>query len=199
MSVGPTHLVVARVEGMERNLWSQEEQEWLVRAAQAGDLQAFDTLVRHYRPGALAIAAGHGHMQTTEDAVQDAFLAAYTALPKLEDPARFAGWLGAIVRNRAKKLSLGQHRAPLPLDEMLLHYVPALVEDVTRRDSAAEVQLALSELPADLRDVMRLYYLEEWPVREISEFLQLPVTTVKWRLHTGRSALRHRLACLEES
>ncbi len=57
-----------------------------------------------------------------------------------------------------------------------------------------EVSCAIEDLPEDQRIVAELFYLEEWSTHQIGEFLSLPVTTVKWRLHVARKSLRPRLA-----
>lgn len=172
----------------------------MVAAAKAGDLAAFDGLARHYRPAALLLARQIlNRRDLAEDATQDALLAAYSALPNLEDEDRFAAWLGTIVRNRARRLQLGERRVTVPLDAIVLSYAPALVERVIQREDRRIIRCALARLPPDVQPVVELYYLDDWPVREISLFLGLPETTVKWRLHAARKQLRSLLPDYEET
>lgn len=171
--------------------WEATDEASLVAAARAGDLRAFDALARRYRPAVLLLARqilGRGEL--AEDAAQDSLLAAFSALPSLEDEDRFAAWLGTIVRNRARRLAHGDRRAPVPLDSIVLSYAPAIVEQVIRGERNQAVACAVARLPPEVRPVLELYYLDDWSVREISLFLGLPETTVKWRLHTGRKLLR---------
>ena len=171
----------------------QKEGE-LIALASNGDLKAFDRLARHYRPGAMALAWNIlRNRDRAEDAVQDAFLSAYKSLPQLADSTHFAQWLGAIVRHRSKRMAIGERRDLLPLDELILAYVPSISSDIESDEQRENVRSAISGLPDDLRTTVELYYLEDWRVAQISEFLSLPITTVKWRLHQGRNHLRSAL------
>jgi RNA polymerase sigma-70 factor (ECF subfamily) len=140
-----------------------------------------------------------GRGDLAEDAAQDSLLAAFSALPSLEDDDRFAAWLGTIVRNRARRLVQGDRRAAVPLDAIVLAYAPALVERLIRREENLAIRCALARLPPEVQPVLELYYRDDWSVREISVFLGLPETTVKWRLHTGRKQLRSLLPDYEET
>jgi RNA polymerase sigma-70 factor (ECF subfamily) len=185
---------------MQRNRWDESGEANLVAAARAGDLRAFDTLARRYRPAVVLLAQGIlGRRDLAEDAAQDSLLAAFSALPHLEDDDRFGPWLGTIVRNRARRLAVGERRTPVPLDAIVLAYAPALAERVIRSEDNRAIRCALARLPPEVRPVLELYYLDDWSVREISLFLSLPETTVKWRLHAGRKHLRTLLPDFEET
>src|SRR5208282_556992 len=103
----------------------------LVVEAQFGNLAAFDALVRRYRAGAMVQAeAIVRRRELAEDAVQDAFLTAYKALPSLSDPGAFAAWFGAIVRHRAIRLLSGERRPTVPLDSVILAHTPSIATDI---------------------------------------------------------------------
>lgn len=162
----------------------------LVVAAQRGDAGAFAALTRRYRPTATLIARqACGHGETAEDAVQDAFVTAFRALSKLEDPKLFGPWLATIVRNRAHRLGKERRRREAL---SLAAIEPGLLRAPTVSLPSPEVQ-ALGALPPGIRESMQLYYLQEWSVGEIAGLLERPVTTVKWQLHAGRALLRKRL------
>lgn len=175
----------------------------LVVIALLGNMASFDELVRRYRGAVLRVANQVlGSWPAAEDVAQDAFLLAYKALPQLQDPANFASWLYAITRHRARRVSGRERRTEAvdltDLDRLILDYCPELTlnpaEEVLRRSDHALIPTALRSLPKEHRIVMELRYYEEWPVAKIGEFLSLPVTTVKWRLHTGREMMRRYLA-----
>jgi len=180
--------------------WERRETE-LVWAAKVGNLVAFDELVRHYRPAAILTARGIlASRDLADDAVQDAFLSAYKSLPQLEDASRFGSWLSAIVRHRALRIKAGESRVHLPIDDLIAAHMPSIHEQVEERGEVAEVRCAVQRLPKDLQATVELYYLNEWSVGAIAEYLGLPKTTVKWRLHAGRNQLRTLLSRqLEES
>jgi RNA polymerase sigma-70 factor (ECF subfamily) len=184
---------------MAQTKWEQSDELTLVIAARAGDLAAFDILARRYRPAAVTVARQLLSLEAAEDAAQDALLSAFKALPKLTDPARFAAWLGAIVRHRSRRLVRGIAEAPLALDAVIVAYAPAIVERLREDERASQVRCGVSGLPAEIREPTELHYLQHWSAPEIADFLGLPLSTVKWRLHTGRRLLRNRLASLEEN
>lgn len=169
----------------------------LVGWAVAGDLGAFDELARRYRPGLVLIARRlAGDRDMAEDAVQDSLLAAFKALPQLDDPARFAAWLGAIVRNRTRKLA----RREGAIEKVALGEVDRVL--LRRMDSVRlgepdglgpDWEQALAELPEATAELVRLHYLEGWSSTRLADLFALPLTTVKWRLLDGRRRLRRHL------
>jgi RNA polymerase sigma-70 factor (ECF subfamily) len=180
---------------MARAEWDEDEETMLVVKARAGDFSAYDILVRRYRPASVTLAAQIlRSREQAEDAAQDALLAAYSALPRLDDARRFAGWLATIVRHRAFRLAQGERRVPVPLDSIILSYTPALTESLATGEENRAIAEAIGRLSEELRPVIEMYYVDDWSVREISSFLSLPETTVKWRLHTARKHLRNLLS-----
>jgi RNA polymerase sigma-70 factor, ECF subfamily len=88
--------------------------ETLVHRAQAGDVQAFVELTRGYQHLAFGSALALVHdLQQAEDVVQEAFLAAWSTLPKLAEPAAFPAWLRSIVRHQAYRV-LRRRRSTRP-------------------------------------------------------------------------------------
>ena len=181
--------------------WEHLEEFELVQFAQNGNLAAFDTLAARYRPGALVLSKQIlSDREAAQDAVQDSFLAAFKALPQLSDAEKFAGWFGAIVRHRSRRLAAGVRYKHLPIDDVIIHHSPSIVTELERNTDSEIVRIAISSISEDVRPIVELYYLEEWNVGQIADFLWLPKTTVKWRLHSGRSQLKGTLADrLEES
>jgi len=169
----------------------------LVIAALAGHTEAFDVLVHRYRRAMLTVAQQIVQNPTdAEDVVQDALLRAFEALPQLEDLNRFGAWLHSITRNRALRYQKNISRYE-PRENM----EPTLnkVSDTTAADPAnilerellrEAVREAISELPNDYQAVIQLYYWAEMPQKRMAEFLSLPLTTVKWRLHKAKELLK---------
>ncbi len=185
-----------------RGHYGQIDEETLVLWATVGDLEAFDELARRFRPAVTLVARQEiGSRDAAEDVAQDALLLAFRALPQLKEAAKFPSWLGAIARHRARRIAAGEGRQqPVErneLDQLVLAQSAALcphpAEEVLRRAEHTALSLQVDALPAELRTVLHLFYFEEWPVKRIADFLSLPVTTVKWRLHEGRNRMRRSL------
>ena len=164
----------------------------LVVLAQHGDLEAFTSLVRAYQDVAVGYAyAWLGDLSLAEDAAQEAFFEAYRTLAALREPAAFAAWLRRIVRKhcdretrrRREEINVSAaERMPcgeLTAEERLL---------ATERDEV--VRALVDTLPAAQREALVLYYFEGRSVTECAQFLDVPVGTVKRRLHDARRTLR---------
>jgi RNA polymerase sigma-70 factor (ECF subfamily) len=169
----------------------------LVIAALAGNTQAFDVLVTRYRRAMLTVAQRIVRNPTdAEDVVQDAFLRAFEALPQLSDLNRFGSWLHSITRNRALRYSTSQNRYQ-PQEDMepyLNRNADTSAEDpariVERELTQQAIRDAIQELPTDYQVVIELFYWAEMPQKRMAEFLSLPLTTVKWRLHKAKELLK---------
>jgi RNA polymerase sigma-70 factor (ECF subfamily) len=168
--------------------------EVLVLSAIFGDLAAFDELVARYRPAAVRTACGIVGGDDAEDVAQDAFLLAFKALPSIEEPTKFAVWLGAITRNRALRFlkETGKHtRQRVELDELLIEKISALSRPLSSETEAKqELRLALEKVPKDYALVLQMHFLDEMPLKRIAAFLGAPLSTVKWRVHQGKKLLR---------
>ena len=185
-------------------LIERPERPWTTAA---GVSPAFETLFRSEYARTVRIAYRVvGDQAEAEDVAQEVFLLAFKALPQLQDPTRFSSWLYAIARHRARRVSMQASRLrpteSSVLDRLILANCHEIgvhpVEELVRRAERAYVPELLAKLDANFRIPLRLRYYEEWPVQQISEFLMLPVTTVKWRLHKGRLLMRELLTALRK-
>jgi RNA polymerase sigma-70 factor, ECF subfamily len=172
--------------------------ETLAVAAILGDLRSFDELARRYRAAAYRVARAVAGAELAEDAVQDALLLAFKALPSLEEPARFAAWLYAITRHaalRASRQARVERERRVALDEAVLTYSAAFARPFAPTSSAeaAWVRAGIEALAEDYRLMLQLRFEDEMPLRRIADFLGLPLSTVKWRLRRAKELLREQL------
>jgi RNA polymerase sigma-70 factor (ECF subfamily) len=163
-------------------------------------LEAFGELAGRYRAAAVRAAQAIVGREFAEDVAQDALLTAFKALPSIEEPEKFAAWLGAITRNRALRFGQREHARQTrhaPLDEALLEHVGALSRPLVKeKEDADELRRALDELPNDYALALRLHFLDEVPQQRIAAFLGVPLSTVKWRVHKGKELLREQVKLL---
>ena len=172
----------------------------LVVAAILGDLDAFGELASRYRAAAVRTAQGIVGREDAEDVAQDALLLAFKALPSIEEPQKFAAWLGAITRNRALRYGKREHAnrsVRVEFDEALIAEVGALSRPfVFEREADEELSRALEKVPADYALALRMHFLDEMPLKRIAAFLGVPLSTIKWRVHKGKGLLREQLEIL---
>ncbi len=166
--------------------------EYLVRKAQAGDSQAFGTLVDRYMRAAYAVSLSvTGRHDDAEDAAQEGIIVALERLDDCRAPDRFAGWLMTIVRNRARNLvrrEVLRDTDAVPETAAARGWTP---EKATEHAELQErLRTALKRLPEVQREIVLLHDLEGWRHREIAEHLGIPSGTVRSHLHFARKSLR---------
>ncbi len=174
--------------------------EGLVLAALVGSLEAFDELARRYRRALQSVAYRVVRQtEAAEDVVQDALILAFKALPQLDDASRFGGWLRAITSRQALEYARRGGRVEYREDiaELILastrHLGATPAQEVEADEAMRDLRAAVDALDPVHRQVVQLYYWADMPQKRIAAFLDLPVTTVQWRLHTARKHLRERL------
>ena len=172
--------------------------EELVEAFQLGDSSAFDELVGRWDrkiQGAIYRILGPG--EDVRDLSQEAFLKAYRGLRTFKKEARFSSWLYQIAlnlcRDRLRRRRGRTHVSLDELDEGSTLLAPNAVEDIENRDLGRRVALAMAELPEEQREVIVLKEYQGLTFVEISDALDVPVSTVKTRLYRGLGLLRQRL------
>ena len=175
------------------------ELEDLVRRASQRDVAAFVELTRRFQQFAFGSAlAMVGDFQRAEDVVQEAFLAAWSSLPTLTEPAAFPAWLRAIVRHCASRQLRRGYLETLPLAAAaeLPADQPAADDRLEQRNQARLALAAIADLPATLREAAVLFYVHDCSHQDIAAFLSLPVTTVNNRLHAARAKLKERMVAM---
>lgn len=176
--------------------------EELVAAFQRGELSAFDTLVLRW-DGKIrgAIYRILGSEEEARDLCQEAFLKAYRALPGFKGQARFSSWLYQIALNLCRdRMRRRRGRVFLSLDDpadpgayQRADPGPSTLELVESMDISRMIAGAVAALPEDQRVVIVLKEYQDLTFLEISEVLDVPLSTVKTRLYRGLTQLRESL------
>lgn len=177
--------------------------EQLVELAVNDDADAFGEIVRRWERKIFALCFGMlGREDDAADAAQEAFIAAYRNLRSFRGEARVSSWLHRIAVNQCLTLKRRQKtRAEDFLDEESHEdertFVASPLLSPARATEKAErmklVRQAVGALPTDLRQVIVMKEFEEMTFQEISETLELPLSTVKSRLYTALKQLKMRL------
>jgi len=170
--------------------------EQLIRCAAQGDVKAFVALTRRFQHFAFGSAlALVGDFHQAEDVVQEAFVAAWAALPNLTEPAAFPGWLRSIVRHHASRVLRRAHLELLPLaaaEQVASDQLPA-DDTLDRRHQTEAALAAIAELPPALREAATLFFVHDCSHQDIATFLGISATTVNNRLHAARTKLKERM------
>jgi len=177
--------------------------EMLVSMAKSGDVNAFVELIkRHANKVFQATYRVTRNRQDAEDALQDAFMNAFTHIRNFEGRSSFSTWLTRIAINSALMILRKKRNCQeilldggdggvgnfttweprSPMDDPESHYVRGERHKLLRR--------AIHQLPPVYREVIQLRQAKEHSVREIAQSLGITVSAVKSRLSRAKSALR---------
>lgn len=187
---------------------ADESDERLMERFRAGDVRAFEALVRRHRSPVFGFLLRlTGDRGRAEDLAQEAFLRVVKAAGGWEARARFTTWLYTVARNLAlDEARRAAFRRAEPLDPPATDGAPARPEpaaDDAAPDRAAgsallrpRLEAALASLPPEQREVFLLREHAGLPFREIAEVTGTPENTVKSRMRYALEALRARLEAM---
>ena len=151
---------------------------------------AFGELVRRYQDAAFAAAfAILKDHAAAEDAAQAAFLTAWLRRHDLREPLAFGGWLRTIVRTECFRILRRREALTIPLDDLHAAPVAPPADHLATLELRKVVLEAMAALSDSHRTVIALRYLSDLSYMEMSEFLRVPVSTIKKRLHDARKKL----------
>lgn len=158
----------------------------------AGDVDAYETLVRRYQAALYRYAVGMvlDH-DAAADMVQETFIRAYTNLRRCRDRERFGAWVFQTLRNRCLDYLKDIRRKNVRLDDespvIDTSESPSAV--VERKQLQSRLREALAQLPEAQREAFVMHYVEEIPYERMSELLDARVSALKMRVMRAREAL----------
>ena len=189
--------------GMSRE--DQKEKQTASEDGQQDDQHENEQLVRDHIGWMLALAQKLvGERSLAEDAVQNAFVAAFRALPAFEGRSSIKTWLHRITVN-ACLMILRKHKrlAEQPIDEYLPEFdryncrieapwghLATAEEILDNQRLSTLVAEKIAMLPDTYRIVFQLRDIEQYDTSEVAELLDISVSNVKVRLHRARAALK---------
>ena len=166
----------------------------LLRQARSGDAAAFDVLVgRHHAAVGRLVHRLLAWDGDADDVLQDVFLTAWTRLGRFRGDSALRTWLCGIAVRQCRRSRFRRGRRRETAADLDAVAAAGDGDAVVDAEDAARVRRAVAALPTKLREVTVLYYLEEMPVADIADLLELRRGTVDVRLHRARLRLRETL------
>ena len=165
----------------------------LVRRCLEGDTAAFEVLVNEYQRVAFTVALRMlGDYEDARDATQSTFVKAFEKLASYEPSYRFFSWMYRILVNECLNVRRRRH----PVDELTAERPSEMpcADAVEAAERHRDVKAALLGLPLHYREVIVLRHFAQMSYEEMSVALEIPMKTVKSRLHTARVQLTRRLS-----
>jgi len=177
----------------------------LVELARGHDLLAFEALMRRHNRRLFRVARSVlRDVEAAEDAVQEAYLRAFTHLSSYKPTGRFSAWLTRVALNEALMMRRRERGDTVSLDEMGDDFVSApdpAADDPQTADQYVEaaharalLEHAIDALPENFRMVFVLRAVEGLDVRETAECLELNASTVRTRLFRAQRLMRGELS-----
>ena len=170
----------------------------LINAAKNGDGSAFDELYKltvkaSYCTASLLLS----NSCDVEDVLQNAYLKAFQKLPELKKPESFDGWMKAIVENECKNYIKKEKRIYAPIvflknrdEERSEEWDQPIPQEYIEREELREkVSGILDRLSPEVRACIVLFHYDDKSLDEIKDILDIPLGTVKSRLHNGRKEI----------
>lgn len=183
---------------MSRN----QTDEKLVEMALAGERDAFGEIVRRWERKIFALCYGMlGREEDARDAAQETFISAFRNLDGFRGDAKVSSWLHRIAVNQCLtrlRRQKARNEAPLETENENVpnsFFVPGLLPsgETEQKERIETVRKAVGALPPELKQVVLMKEFEEMTFQEISDALEIPLSTVKSRLYTALRQLKKRL------
>jgi len=187
----------------------------LVAAFRAGRASAFDALVGRHEGRVFRLACRIlGDPEGAEDAAQETFVRAWRALGDFQGQARFSTWLTRIAinqcRNELRRRRTRKHAPALSLDaqapgtetspaDTLAAPGPTPWQVAEGAEAARALAALFHGLEPEVREILVLSDAESLSYEDIAELLEVPMGTVRSRLHRARAQVRRLLGGVLES
>ena len=173
----------------------------LVEQAQTGDRQAMGALIEQFQKTVYAICLGRlGNPSEALELTQEVFLHVVRRIDQLREPERFAGWLRQVTVRMA--INRATRRVPTPsVESEILEGIGEEgkgnpVRELIARERAERLWQGMAQLKPLDRETLVAFYIRGLSLIEISEALDVPVGTVKRRLHVARLRLKEVLVAV---
>lgn len=177
----------------------------LAKLSRGGDRRAFAELVELYKDKIYHLGYRMlNQKQEAEDIVQETFLRVYTNLDRYDENQKFSTWIYRIATNLCID-RLRKRKPSYSIDAemtdgegtvwqaMLASHEAGPEEELILSETQQNIRNAIQTLPDKYKTVVILRYLHDMSLQEIGDVLEMPVTTVKTRVHRGREYLRKKL------
>ncbi len=160
--------------------------------------QLLDTLMHAYGQDILQLVYAYVHDKTlAEDLTQEIFVKCYQALSHYKGQSQMKTWLWRIAINHTKDYLKSWHHRHIQVTEDVIlqavHTSDNVEQSVVQQDIDSELAQTVMQLPVKYRELIYLFYFEEWKIKDIAHVLGRNENTVKSRLRKAKQLLKERL------
>jgi RNA polymerase sigma-70 factor (ECF subfamily) len=169
-----------------------------------GEISAYAFLVNRYKDMAYSISLKIiRNPQEAEDATQESFIKAYESLGTFKGTSKFSTWLYTIVYRTSIQIIQGKKTTHLSIreeitDQLQTDHEMSQLEQLQTNERSRYITKAINELHPTEAILVTLYYLNESPIKEISEITGLSRSNIKIQLFRARKKLERKLSFLHQ-
>ena len=162
----------------------------LVKAARSGDRAAFDTLVYAHQNRLRAFLVRRVGPDSADDVLQETFLGAWQAAPRLDLRVRFKTWLFGIAVHKAADLCRSRGRRgeiEVALEPVYLEAAGHTEDGFISLERRETIKAIFERLNDDQRQLLEMYYFAELTLPEIATILKRNLNTVKYQFYRAHT------------
>jgi len=181
---------------MGHNMSEQKDQE-IAHLVQSGKIELFGVIVERYEAKMKRYSRKFlSDNEDINDVVQDIFIKSYKNIQSFDKQRKFSSWLYRIAHNELvnalKKKKKKQFLPLFDLDIFIPHSLrdDSFAREIDNQDMKKMISQCLDKLKLKYREPIILYYLEELSYKEISDVLQIPVSTVGIRIKRAKEKIK---------
>jgi len=170
--------------------------EEIVKLVKDGDSESFGILIERYEEKLKRYARKFmSNPEDIKDVLQEIFIKTYSNIKSFDPDKRFSPWIYRIAHNELINVLRKKDRLPLPFfdpDTIFPHPISHEKTDRSAKNDETKriLDKCLEKISPKYREILMLYYLEEMDYKEISDIMQIPVSTVGVRLKRGKEMLK---------
>ncbi|MEC0370395.1 sigma-70 family RNA polymerase sigma factor [Paenibacillus chibensis] len=164
-----------------------------ITEARNGDFNAFRQIVLQYSNAMLSVAFSIiGDFHEAQDATQEALIKCYRRLHTLENPSKLGSWLYAIVYRTSLDF-VKKKKQTLPYEEAIAPSINNVDRWLNQYMAQEMIWNAMQKLEETSKTAIMLYYLSEWSMKEIGQFLNISLSAVESRIRRAKEILKRHL------
>lgn len=174
----------------------------IINAIQEGKEYRLKELIEIYNPTLKSVAQYYlDSMCDVEDVIQEVWIKVLKYFYTLKNPDKFSSWLVKIVRyhclNFLKK-NIRYESRNISIDMETRHELFSMYlctedncwKNIENKDLKRIINKILKKMPETYSLLLKLFYMDNFKIKEICELLNLPVSTVKWRLYQAKASFK---------
>jgi len=184
----------------QRKCMNERDDAALVAAAAGGNPEDFAPIVQRYQDAVFAVALSRlRNFHDAQDVVQNVFLEAFQRIGGLNDPNRLGAWLRSITIHRSidHLRRSGQTSSVIDASQEIEAIADMRMGERTG-DLRDQVMAAIGKLSKTQRETTTLFYINGYSQQEVAAIQEVPVGTVKRRLHDARAKLKQEMLTMVE-